>query len=120
MLAAVRDIAIVLLAIQSLVIGVLLAILLIQLRNLVRMLREEIAPILQTSQDTAHRVDGTVHLVSDTIVRPLIKVNSFGAGVRKAADTLFFFRGKMQRGHGTMRAARPPVTPTDSSTTESA
>lgn len=120
MLAAVRDIAIVLLAIQSLVIGVLLVILLLQLRNLVRMLREEIAPILQTSQDTAHRVDGTVHLVSDTIVRPLIKLNSFGAGVRKAADNFFFFRGRMRRGRGAMRAARPQATPTDSSTNESA
>jgi hypothetical protein len=117
MLAAARDIAIVLLAVLSLVIGVLLAVLLVQLRILVRTLREEIAPILQTGQATAHRVDGTVHLVSDTIVRPLIKLNSFGAGVRKAADNLFFFKGRMQRGHG---APRPQTAPTDSSTTETA
>ncbi len=118
MLATVRDIAIVLLAIQSLVIGVLLAILLVQLRNLVRMLREEIAPILQTSQETAHRVDGTVHLVSDTIVRPLIKLNSLGAGVRKAADNLFYFKGRMRRGRGASSAAQPHTASGDPSTTE--
>jgi hypothetical protein len=95
MLAAVRDIAIVLLAVQSLVIGILLAVLLLQLRNLVRMLREEIAPILESTQDTAHRVDGTVHLVSDTVVRPLIKVNSLMAGIHKAVDSLFPSRGRV-------------------------
>jgi hypothetical protein len=42
-LAAVRDLAIVLLAVESLVIGVLLVVLLVQLRKLVQMLREEIA-----------------------------------------------------------------------------
>ncbi len=115
MLAAVRDIAIVLLAVQSLVIGVLLAILLVQLRNLARMLREEIAPILQTSQETAHRVDGTVHLVSDTIVRPLIKLNSLAAGVHKAVDSLFFFRGRMRRSPGAGRA-KPQAAPTNSFT----
>lgn len=97
MLAAVRDVAIVLLAIQSLVIGVLLALLLVQLRHLVRMLREEIAPILQTTQDTAHRVDGTVHLVSDTVVKPLIKINSVAAGVHKAFDSFFFLAGRIPR-----------------------
>lgn len=89
MLAAVRDIAIVLLAIESIVIGVLLAVLLIQIRQLVRMLRDEISPILHTTQDTASRVDGTVHLLSDTVVKPLIKLNSVATGIRKAADSLF-------------------------------
>ncbi len=97
MLSAVRDIAIVLLAVQSLVIGVLLAILLLQIRSLVRMLREEVAPLLHTTQDTAHRVDGTVHLVSDTVIRPLIKLNSLMAGVRKGTDTLLFFKGRVPR-----------------------
>jgi hypothetical protein len=89
-LAAVRDVAIVLLALASLVIGVLLVLLLVQIRSLVRTLREEIAPILQTTQDTASRVGGTVHLLSDTVVSPLIKVNSYAAGLRQAVGT---FRG---------------------------
>jgi hypothetical protein len=93
-LAGVRDVAIVLLAIVSLAIGVLLALLLVQVRNLVRTLREEVAPILQTTQDTVGRVGGTVHLVSDTVVTPLIKVNSYAAGVRQAFSTLRGARGR--------------------------
>jgi hypothetical protein len=88
-LAGVRDVAIVLLAIVSLAIGVLLALLLVQVRNLVRTLREEVAPILQTTQDTVGRVG-----VSDTVVTPLIKVNSYAAGVRQAFSTLRGARGR--------------------------
>lgn len=111
MLSAVRDIAIVLLAVQSLVIGVLLAILLLQIRNLVRMLREEVTPILHSTQGTAHRVDDTVHLVSDTVVRPLIKVNSVMAGVRKGLDTLVFFKGRVPRRYHDPEVSRrvPPA-----------
>jgi hypothetical protein len=93
-LAAVRDAAIVLLAIEALIIGALLVILLLQVRNLVRVFREEIAPVLNATKATANRVDGTVHLVSDTVVQPLIKVNSFVAGVRQAVTTLTDFKGR--------------------------
>ena len=87
-LAAIRDVAIVLLAIISLVIGVLLVMLVVQIRQLVIALREEITPILQATHDTASRVDGTVHLISDTVVNPLIKLNSYATGVRQAVGTL--------------------------------
>ncbi|MHB1318374.1 MAG: hypothetical protein ACYCYF_07145 [Anaerolineae bacterium] len=96
-LAAVRDVAIVLLALASLVIGVMLVLLLLQIRSLVRTLREEVTPILQATQDTANRVGGTVHLVSDTVVSPLIKVSSYAAGVRRAVDALRGIRGSAAR-----------------------
>jgi hypothetical protein len=57
-LAAVRDLAIVLLAVESLVIGVLLLVLLVQLRKLVQMLREEIKPMLNSANDTVNTVNG--------------------------------------------------------------
>ena len=96
-LAAVRDVAIVLLAIASLAIGVLLALLIVEVRSLVRTLQEEVTPILKTTQDTASRVGGTVNLVSDTVVTPLIKVNSYAAGVRQAIGTLVSFRKDVHR-----------------------
>lgn len=101
-LAAVRDVAIVLLALASLVIGVMLVLLLVQIRALVRTLREEVTPILQATQDTATRVGGTVNLVSDTVVSPLIKVNSYAAGLRQAVGT---FRG-LKGGAAGRRSAR--------------
>lgn len=87
-LAAIRDVAIALLAIESIVIGILLAVLLVQIRKLVRMLREEVAPLLEQANDTATTVQGTVSLVSHTVVSPLVRVSSAAAGVRQAARSL--------------------------------
>ena len=107
MLASVRDVAIVLLALESLLIGVLLAVLLIQLRSLVRLLKDEIAPLLDSANETANRVSGTAHLVSDSVVEPLVKLRSYSAGTREALRSLFairrHFKGGEQSGDGDLR-----------------
>lgn len=87
-LAAVRDVAILLLALESLVLGILLAVMLIQLRRLVKLLRDEIAPILDSANDTAKTVHGTADLVSRTIVDPVVKVSSYVAGARQTLRSL--------------------------------
>jgi hypothetical protein len=90
MLTAIRDIAIVLLALESLVIGVLLAVMVIQLRALVRMLREEIAPILDTANETAETVSRTATFVSRSVVDPVVKVHSYAEGTKEAVRTLLW------------------------------
>ena len=88
LLADVRDIAIILLAIESIVVGVLLILLLWQLRSLTLLLQEEIKPMLDSMQETIGRVKGTTSLVSDTIVSPAVKVGGFVAGLRRALQVL--------------------------------
>lgn len=97
MLAAVRDVAIALLALESLVIGILLAVLLVQLRKLVRMLHDEIAPLLDQASQTADTVHGTVDLVSRTVVSPLIRVSSATAGAKQTLRSLFAVRRRIYR-----------------------
>ncbi len=84
-----RDIAIIVLAVESIVIGVLLAVLVIQVIRLVKLLREEVLPILNSTQETVSTVRGTATFMSDHIVQPVVKVSSFAAGARQAASTLF-------------------------------
>ncbi len=79
-----RDIAIIIVAFESIVIGILLAILVIQVIRLVRMLRNEVLPILNSTQETVGTVRGTATFVSDHLVQPVVKVSSFTTGVRKA------------------------------------
>ena len=79
-----RDIAIIVLAVESIVIGILLAVLVIQVIRLVRLLREEVLPILHSTQETASTVRGTATFVSDHVVQPVVKVSSYTAGVRQA------------------------------------
>lgn len=83
-----RDIAIIILAVESIVIGVLLAVLVIQVIRLVKLLREEVMPILNSTQETVSTVRGTATFMSDHLIQPVVKVSSVAAGARQAVSTL--------------------------------
>ncbi|MDE3089268.1 MAG: hypothetical protein KGJ80_07770 [Chloroflexota bacterium] len=87
-LALVRDLAIVLLAIESLVIGVVLIVLVLEIRSLAKMLREEIKPILDSADETVRTVRGTTTFVSETFVNPMVRVSGFVSGVMQALRIL--------------------------------
>jgi hypothetical protein len=86
--AVVRDLAIILLAVESLVIGVMLIILVWEIRNLAKLLREEIKPILDSADETARTVRGTTVFVSETFVNPMVRASSFMTGVMQALRIL--------------------------------
>lgn len=96
-LAGIRDVAIVLLALESLVIGVLLALTLIQIRKLVRLLREEIAPMLDTASQTLDTVNGTASFVSQNVVTPFIKVSSYSVGAVQTLRSLLLIGRKLSK-----------------------
>lgn len=85
----IRDIAIIVLALITLVTGVLLAVLIFQVQSLIALLREEIHPILRSVNDTASTVRGTTTFVSDAVVTPVIKAASYASGVRQTVKILF-------------------------------
>jgi hypothetical protein len=87
-LADVRDVAIIVLAIESIVVGILLMLLLWQMRSLTRLLEEEIQPMLDNMQETIGRVKGTTSLVSETIVSPAVRLGGFAAGLRRALEVM--------------------------------
>jgi hypothetical protein len=93
-LTGIRDGAIVLLAVESVVIGVLLLLTLVQIRKLVRLLRDQIKPLLQDAKDTMQTVQGTSRFVSDNLVRPIVKAQSYTAGVRSAVQQLLMMNRK--------------------------
>lgn len=95
-IAVIRDIAIVILALESLVIGVVLALLLWQVRSLTHLLQEELKPILDSARETVGTVKGTTHLVSSTIVQPTVKVGSLAAGVRRTWEVILGLKPKPQ------------------------
>ncbi len=85
--ASIRDIAIVLLAIESLIIGGLLIVLVLQIRNLINVLKDEVKPILGEARDTVSTVKGTTSFVSDTVITPIVNMASFASAVRQSVAT---------------------------------
>ncbi len=82
--ATIRDVAIIFLALESVVVGIILIVLIWEVRNLAKMLRDDIKPILQSADETVRTVRGTTTFVSDNFVTPLVRVSSFTSGVIEA------------------------------------
>ena len=75
-LSSVRDLSIIILALESVVVGVLLGILIVQVTRLVRLLRDEVMPILLSTQETLGTIRGTTTFVSDRVVQRVVKVSA--------------------------------------------
>ncbi len=84
----IRDIAIVFVAVETFFIGVTLILLVIQIQLLIKMLREEIQPLLHSVNETASTVRGTTEFMSENLVSPVIKVAGFSAAVRQVTSNL--------------------------------
>jgi len=84
----VRDLAIILLAVESLVIGVMLIVLIWEIRGLAKMLREDIKPIIDSADETVRTMRGTTTFVSENVVNPVVRVSSFASGVMQALRIL--------------------------------
>jgi hypothetical protein len=87
----VRDIFIIFMAFESLIIGAALVILVIQIAGLINLLQNEVRPILQSTSETVNTLRGTTEFLSENLVEPVIKLNSYLAGLRKFFD---LFGGK--------------------------
>jgi len=81
--ANIRDIFIIFMAFESLVIGAALVVLIIQMASLINLLQNEVKPILAATTETVNTLRGTTEFLSENLVEPVIKLNSSLAGMRK-------------------------------------
>jgi hypothetical protein len=84
--ANVRDIFIIFMALESLLIGAALVVLIIQLASLINLLQNEVKPILRSTNETVNTLRGTSEFLSENLVEPVIKLNSYLAGLKRLFD----------------------------------
>ena len=82
----VRDIFIIIMALESLLLGVALIILIIQIAVLINVLKNEIKPILDTTNETVNHLRGTTTFLSNNLVEPVMKMNEYSAGIKRFVD----------------------------------
>lgn len=82
----IRDVFIIFMALESLVIGAALIILIVQLAILTNLLQNEIKPILDTTNETVNTLRGTATFLSDNLVEPVIALNEYLATVKRFFD----------------------------------
>jgi hypothetical protein len=85
--ARLRDMAIVVLALETLLVMVLLLIIVVLMFVVIVLIYDRVIPILEqmnrtvtTVADTAHTVRGTTEFVSERVVGPVIEVSSYASG----------------------------------------
>ena len=82
----IRDIFIILMALESIIIGLALIILVVQLATLINLLQNEIKPILNSTNETVSTLRGTATFLSDNLVEPVLKLNEYLAGIKRLID----------------------------------
>lgn len=87
-MAEVRDLAIIILAAIFILIGLGIGIIIVLLISLVKQLRKKVGPLLDSALGTLNNIEGTSSLVSETLVRPIIRAASYGVGIRAALGAL--------------------------------
>jgi hypothetical protein len=82
----IRDIFIIFMALESILIGVVLVVLVVQIAILINLLQTEIKPILNSTNETVNNLKGTASFLSDHLVEPVIKLNEYLAGIKRLFD----------------------------------
>ena len=83
-----RDVFIIFMALESIIIGLVLIILVVQIARLINLLQNEIRPILRSATETVDSVRGTTDFLGETVVEPVIKLNSYVASVRRVLELI--------------------------------
>jgi hypothetical protein len=90
----IRDVFIIVVALESLVIGVALIILIVQLASLINLLQNEVRPILTATNETVNHLRGTAEFLGENMVEPVIKLNGYLAGMTRVIELMGFNKKK--------------------------
>jgi hypothetical protein len=84
----IRDVFIIVVALESLVIGVALIVLIVQLASLINLLQNEVRPILTATNETVNHLRGTAEFLGENVVEPVIKLNGYLAGMNRVIELM--------------------------------
>ncbi len=84
----IRDIFIIVVALESLLIGVAMIVLIVQVASLINLVQNEIRPILNATTETVNNLRGTAEFIGENVVGPVIKLNGYLAGVSRMLELI--------------------------------
>lgn len=84
----VRDVFLIVMALMSLLIGVAVVVLVVQVASLVNLVQNEIRPILKATNETVNTLRGTAEFLGENVVEPVIKLNGYLAGLQRVLELM--------------------------------
>ena len=88
----IRDLVIIFMALEGILIILAVSVLTLQVARLVNLLQNEVKPILENTQETVKTAQTTVEFMSDNLTEPLIRASGFTAGMSVLLTNLFGIR----------------------------
>lgn len=93
----IRDLVIIFLALEGILIVLSVAVLTLQVARLVNLLQNEVKPILLNTQETVKTAQSTVEFMSTNLTEPVIRASGFLTGASVLLTNLFGLRRAMRR-----------------------
>lgn len=90
--AKVRDMMIIFVAIEFMVLGVAMVILIVQMATLINLIQNELRPMIDSTNETVNTLRGTVVFLSDNLAKPIITLNEYSAGLIRLLSILGLVR----------------------------
>jgi len=84
----IRDVFIIVVALESLVVGVALIVLILQMATLINLLQNEVRPILIATNETVNTLRGTVEFLGEEVVEPVMKLSGYLAGLTRMLELI--------------------------------
>jgi hypothetical protein len=84
----IRDVFVIFMALETLIIGVALVVLVVQLATLINLLQNEVRPMLESTNETMNTLRGTTAFLSENLVQPVIKLNEYLAGLQRVFELM--------------------------------
>lgn len=103
----IRDLFIIALSLQGILIIFALAILILQVARLINLLKNEVMPILNNARDTLNTAKGTVEFVGTNVTDPIVRIGGFMAGMRILIGELGGIRRAVRHENGVKEVVKP-------------
>lgn len=84
----IRDVFVIFLGFELVLIGLVSVLLIIQIARLTNMFQHEIKPVLDAANETMNTIRGTAVFVGDAMVQPVIKLNSYFASLKRFLELI--------------------------------
>lgn len=84
----VRDVFLIVMALMSLMIGVAVVALVVQVASLINLVQNEIRPILKATNETVNTLRGTAEFLGENVVEPVVRLNGYLAGLQRVLELM--------------------------------
>ncbi|GAB4469676.1 MAG: hypothetical protein Kow00124_05080 [Anaerolineae bacterium] len=81
----VRDLLIIFLTLEMIIIGAALTVLVVQIARFINLMNNEVQPLVETTRETLQTVRGTAAFMSKHLAEPVMQANSVLSGLAKVA-----------------------------------